>query len=123
MCGTSGVFSIRMVNNTYPCQDNESASFNAGPGDSAYGVYTSAGFFFADCAFTSATSACPAHATFTCGPSSGIGDATGLESSATIEIDIDSNNTVSGTVTIAYTMGGTCTDTFTGSRDPDAMGL
>jgi hypothetical protein len=43
----------------------------------------------------------------------------GPQSGATIEIDTDESNNVTGQLTIMYTSAPTCIDSFTGTRDPN----
>ncbi len=123
-CGTTGVFDLRFVSTTYPCEGNFGGSFSAGMGD-AGGVLSSGGFFFGDCAVTSASMTCPAHVTVACGPSSGTGGQPGIESGATLDVDVggDASYSVTGTLTVDDKSGGSCKYAASGSFDPNATGI
>jgi hypothetical protein len=120
-CGFGGVYEVRFVNDGgdsfggRACQGNYGGALTLKEGGS---TLSSGGYFFASCAVTSSTTTCPSHISVSCTDSLNNG-MPGLQSGATLEIDTDSKNAVTGTLTETFKAGFSCVDVFTGTRDPN----
>jgi hypothetical protein len=122
MCTHGGVYDVRFVNDGGPttggggCRGNFGGDLSLKEGGS---TLSSGGFFFASCTVTASTTSCPSHISVSCTDSMNAGGTPGVQSGATLEIDTDSKNAVTGTLTETFKAGFSCVDTFTGTRDPN----